>query len=498
MNASTLSIALGLATIFLAGETDANIFSLGGVRNPGTGQWTGLGSLETVIVGNPSNAPDARVLQDGTTGYGSVEYQFTIGRYPVTAGQYCVFLNAVAQADDYGLYSLDMDATLNPLGCNIQRIGTSGAYTYTITNAWANRPVNYVSYWDACRFANWLTNGQPPAPAGPGVTETGVYTLNGYNGPDGRMIQRNAMQQPLAWAVTSENEYYKAAFYDPTVPGYWLYATRSNAAPSNVLSATGTNNANYRVQPGDIDTIGAPYYRTEVGAFAASPSAYGSFDQSGNVFEWTETVLITAGGVASRILKAGGFEMSFAGLQASYRYPWNPTSQTASVGFRVAQVPVDRLPNVSAGADVSAYENRPVTLHATASDPDGDSLTFTWNQIGGKSVTITGVNTDTILLTTPAVSTQAEAVMVFQVKVSDGRGGTASSSVTVHVYKAGDINHDNYVNVEDLLVLAAAWGSQAGLPPSATWNAAADINSDGTVNVIDLLILADNWGRTLH
>ena len=29
---------------------------------------------------------------------------------------------------------------------------------------WANRPVNYVNFWDAARFANWLHNGQPVGP----------------------------------------------------------------------------------------------------------------------------------------------------------------------------------------------------------------------------------------------------------------------------------------------------------------------------------------------
>ena len=33
-----------------------------------------------------------------------------------------------------------------------------------------NKPVNYVSFWDAARFANWLTNGQ-----GSGGTEM-VFT----------------------------------------------------------------------------------------------------------------------------------------------------------------------------------------------------------------------------------------------------------------------------------------------------------------------------------
>ena len=36
--------------------------------------------------------------------------------------------------------------------------------------------------------------------------------------------------------------------------GYWSYPTKSNSAPSNVLSATGTNNANFTIRNGATPT----------------------------------------------------------------------------------------------------------------------------------------------------------------------------------------------------------------------------------------------------
>jgi hypothetical protein len=62
----------------------------------------------------------------------------------------------------------------------------------------------------------------------------------------------------------------------------------------------------------------------------------------------------------------------------------------------------------------------------------------------------------------------------------------------------GDIDGDGYVNVGDLQLLAAAWGSHGGTPPSGNWNAAADLNNDGYVNVGDLQILVANWGRSVN
>jgi len=50
----------------------------------------------------------------------------------------------------------------------------------------------------------------------------------------------------------------------------------------------------------------------------------------------------------------------------------------------------------------------------------------------------------------------------------------------------GDLNADGDVNVNDLLVLIAAWGPCDGCD--------ADLNTDGVVNVNDLLVLIAAWG----
>jgi unsaturated chondroitin disaccharide hydrolase len=57
---------------------------------------------------------------------------------------------------------------------------------------------------------------------------------------------------------------------------------------------------------------------------------------------------------------------------------------------------------------------------------------------------------------------------------------------------SGDINGDGYVDVFDLLILAASWGKTTGDP---AFDSRCDLNSDGRVSVIDLLILADNWSK---
>lgn len=54
---------------------------------------------------------------------------------------------------------------------------------------------------------------------------------------------------------------------------------------------------------------------------------------------------------------------------------------------------------------------------------------------------------------------------------------------------AGDINHDGFVNVLDLLAVISAWGP---CPPPQLCE--ADANGDGAIDGLDLLLVISNWG----
>ncbi len=281
--------------------------------------------IETVPVGNAGNAADS-------TGYGSMAYEYNIGKYEVTAGQYVAFLSSVAATDAYGLYNSSMWS--NTYGCKIQRSGTSGSYTYGVASDYANRPVNYVSWGDSARFANWLHNDQPTGAQGAGTTETGAYTLNGaMTDAELLVVSRNANWQ---WAITSEDEWYKAAYHknDGVTGNYFDSPTSSDSVPSNdLITPDPGNNANF-YQSGY--TIGSPYYRTEVGEFENSDSPYGTFDQGGNVWEWNEAILYGS----YRGLRGGSFsDVGDYSLRASYRGLDNPAYEFDVIGFRVSEVP---------------------------------------------------------------------------------------------------------------------------------------------------------------
>lgn len=237
-------------------------------------------TMNYVTVGNAGNAADP-----ATGGIaGAVDYQYQIGKYEVTNAQYTEFLNAVdpTGANANGIYNPNMGT--NPRGGITFTSGAANGAKYTVRTNMGNKPVNYVSWYDAARFSNWLNNGQ-----GSGSTEIGAYTLTGNTG----IINRNVGATVF---LPSYDEWYKAAYYDPT-PGagggdnYWRVATRSDTLPTvgtanatGDISNPGANVANYRLgalwngQNGNVTTVG--------GAGALSESYFGTADQAGNVFEW--------------------------------------------------------------------------------------------------------------------------------------------------------------------------------------------------------------------
>ncbi len=292
-------------------------------------------TIETVPVGNPGNAGEWSGQSYGGYGpdriCGAVGYTYNIGKYEVTAGQYTAFLSAVAKTDTYGLYSTSM--WISPFGCKIQRSGSWGNYTYSVASDYANRPVNFVSCWNASRFANWLHNGQPTGAQGAGTTETGAYTLTS-DGMSNNTIVRNTNWK---WAVISQDKWYKTAYYKSggTNAGYWDYPTSSDTAPGQDMADASGNNANYYTAPYAYP-IDSGKYTTLVGELQNSDSPYGTFDQGGNVWEWSEPIPYGS----SRGLRGGSFLIYPGSLLASHRRNGHfPSGENYFIGLRVASVP---------------------------------------------------------------------------------------------------------------------------------------------------------------
>ena len=301
--------------------------------------------IETVRVGNPGNAGEQSRLQSADpTFYGGVAHTYRMARYEVTAGQYTEFLNAVAAADTYNLYHARMDYDADPTrnGCNIKRQGAPGSFTYSVAADWADRPVNWVSWADAVRFANWLHNGQPSGAQDLSTTEDGSYFINGIHESNDGLLEAVVREPDATWVIPTDDEWYKAAYHknDGATGNYFSQPTSITAGlvSNDLIDPDPGNNATYQ-RPGPDFTIGPPYFRTEVGAHENSESPYGTYDQGGNVLEFNETVPETD----IRGIRGGSW---FWGDISKWTRPldMHSSDEFSDLGFRVATLELPSPP----------------------------------------------------------------------------------------------------------------------------------------------------------
>jgi len=297
--------------------------------------------IEMVRVGEPGNPPDSN-------GFGSVSYEYRIGKYEITIEQYCAFLNAAAKSDPHELFDSRMhtDASLP----SIERSGADGSFRYSVmrvapasSRELANnpmsphRPIGCINWHCAARFCNWLHNGQ-----GAGDTESGAYTLNSVS------TDRTPRQPGARFFIPSEDEWYKAAYYggpqsDGKEPKYFQYATQHDEAPAvwnhiywspdkpfslPVFYALqkGDNVANWARGGNAFDTL-AP-----VNHFPLTVSRYGCNVMTGNL----EEVVDGGEGAYSAVFRGGQWWEGSGDPSKGWRSERSALARGTTTGFRIA------------------------------------------------------------------------------------------------------------------------------------------------------------------
>ena len=297
-------------------------------------------TIDYVAVGNPGNPAN-------TNGWGTVAEAFMISKLETTNAQYVEFLNKVdtAGTNPNGIYNSQMAS--DALGGITFNAAAAAGSKYAVkpgappsspagTNYGA-MPVDFVTWFSAARFANWLQNGQRADAAS---MERGSYQLDSQL--SGTIVARSPGSGSQV-VLPSRDEWYKSAFYNGI--GYTLYPCNANNPMTNtVTNLTLPCAANFGGP--DTPTVGP----INVGSYVNSPSAYGLYDIFGNIAEYSDTAGTLSD--ASRVQVFGG---SWA-TPVHDMMLWNsaappvfrsPTTATGQVGFRVAVVQAVPEPDVA-------------------------------------------------------------------------------------------------------------------------------------------------------
>jgi formylglycine-generating enzyme required for sulfatase activity len=220
-------------------------------------------------------------------------------------------------------------------------LGTLGITLFDMTlygGNGVNRPAVGVSWNEAARFINWLNTSTGSTPAYKFAIQPGEPGYNSFQdillwdpgdpGYNPNNLYRNSLAR---YFLPSVDEWYKAAYYDPTSGVYYDYPTGSNLPPTPVASGTGVGTAVYNGQFGPAATM-----------LAGGLSPYGTMGQGGNIWEWEETDfdLVNDSSSSFREFRGGYWGgISPANLHASNRLNATvPSSWGHSIGFRVASV----------------------------------------------------------------------------------------------------------------------------------------------------------------
>jgi hypothetical protein len=319
--------------------------------------------IEFVTIGNPGNVADTDdgdLGQSGIQYFGSVAYDYRIGKFEI---------------------SEDM---INK--ANAETASTADPLNITHNNRGTNTPATRMSWSEAARFVNWLNTSTSSTPAYK-FDGNGYFQLwqSGDAGYDPNNLFRNSL---ATYFLPSADEWYKAAYYDPNADVYYDYPTGSDTAPTAVASGTAADTAVYE----------SCFQCTVDVTQAGGLSPYGTMGQGGNATEWEETEwdLVNDEASSKRATRGGNWSSSPAFLMSSVRgFIDNHVFESSGVGFRVASIfglPGDfdgdglvtgadflmwqrgESPNPLSASDLAAWEANYGTTPIQPGDFDGNGI----------------------------------------------------------------------------------------------------------------------------
>jgi hypothetical protein len=306
-----------------------------------------------------------------------------------------------------------------------------------------DKPVNFVSWLDAARYANWLANGQPTGAQGPSTTEDGAFDLTVADPGENASLAGDA-----TWSLPTEDEWYKSAYFDPALGRYFEYPTGADtdpvAATAGALGNVSNPGANVANHESAADWNSLDGNVTGV-ASAEAPSPYGTFDQAGNVAEWLaeDAEIADEGGdpAAYRVVRGGSYADDRTEMRRDAAMLLEPGYEGADVGFRVV-----RLVDADGDGVANAEDNCVTRPNGPAIPDQGGNSQLDTDQDGYGNVCDRDLNQDGLV-----------AGPDFTIFL-----GCFNQTATTHLCHAADMDGNDFVGGPDFTLFLQAFNAPPG------------------------------------
>jgi hypothetical protein len=155
------------------------------------------------------------------------------------------------------------------------------------------------------------------------------------------------------------------------------------------------------------------------------------------------------------------------------------------VSINNGTINLNQPPVLNSIGNKTVNEGETLTFTITASDPNGDTLTYSASGLPSGAT----FNPATKRFTWTPSFRQAGSYSNVRFTVTDGNANdTEDIIITVNNVYQADINGDGMVNILDIISVAQHW-DETGTNGWIT----QDINENGTINVLDVILIGQNW-----
>ncbi|WP_405230232.1 PKD domain-containing protein [Lentisalinibacter sediminis] len=177
------------------------------------------------------------------------------------------------------------------------------------------------------------------------------------------------------------------------------------------------------------------------GGDTVSLSGAGSSDSDGtiNSYTWSQTA-----GTSVTLQGASTASASFTAPNVAETLEFTLTvrdNDGASASDAVAvTIEPNEAPTADAGGDQTVNEGSLVTLAGSGTDPDGTIASYSWVEVGGASIALSGADTATATFDAPDLALGDTLTVTFELTVTDNNGATDTAAATITVNAVAGVN----------------------------------------------------------